>query len=109
MVPGEIAAAVNMYTPSMPPGVGFGATTNGWRPSSVNTHPVALAAKGDRMPNTASRMSHLERGTVPLRVSHSATAAANAASAPNRIISRNAQYVTAMIGTYWIVVPAASP
>ena len=91
VTPGDTAAAVYMNTPSTPVASGLGATTNGWRPSSVKIHPAMFAANGATMPSSASRMIHGDDGTVPLRVSHSATAPPNATIPPRPIISRKPQ------------------
>ena len=57
----------------------------------MKIQPAAFAPKGARMPNTASCIRRFERGTVPFRVSQSATAAANAAMPPKPIMMRNPQ------------------
>lgn len=91
VTPGETAAAVNMKTPSIPDASGLGTTTNGCLPISVKTQPAMFAANGARMPRIASRMIHGDLGTVPLRVSHSATTAPNAVMPPRPIMSRKPQ------------------
>ncbi len=89
--PGESAAAVYMKTPSMPLGSGFGATTNGWRPISVKIQPKIFARNGARMLATARRISHVDAGTVPFRVSHHASAQPPAAITPKPIMRRKPQ------------------
>src|SRR5690606_36510848 len=70
-------------------------TIHGWRPISVNTHPMRIANSDAGHAQIASFHAHAGTGRFAfLRVSHSPTTAVRAASAPRLIIQRNAQYVT---------------
>src|SRR5690606_3737305 len=91
VTPRETAAAVNIHTPSTPDGFGFGTTTNGCRPISVNTQPARLPETAAAKLATARRVHHGLFGKRCLRVSHSTAAAPAADTAPNPIINRNPQ------------------
>src|SRR6478736_1259732 len=63
--------AVISQTPSTPDGLGFGATTQGWRPISVKIHPNEDARNGVAIAAMPSVPNHFLSVTRPLRVSHS--------------------------------------
>ena len=71
--------------------VGFGATTHGWRPISVNTHPEMLARNGVGMVSSANQETQRLLGVRPPRVSHSTVRANNTGIASNPIIKRKDQ------------------
>ncbi|MEI2652706.1 MAG: hypothetical protein V9G12_11230 [Microthrixaceae bacterium] len=86
----ETASAVRIRTSGMP--LGFGATTHGWRPISVNIQPNALARNGVAITAIVATGSHFHAGrSRPRRVRQRPATAPKAAMAPNRIIRRNAQ------------------
>ncbi len=53
---------------------------------------------GAAIASGAPRISQVEVGTVPLRVSHSPTTQTPAAMMPKPIMARKPQYVTIMMG-----------
>ena len=71
--------------------VGFGTTTQGWRPISVNTQPALLARNGVGMPSSCNQENQRWSGTRPRRVSQSATSANSTGRASNPIMARNDQ------------------
>ena len=72
--------------------VGFGATTQGWRPISVKIQPKALATNGRGiMAMAVRRIQRFLGSRRPPRVIHQAPTAPKEARAPKPIIARKLQ------------------